>query len=52
MDCGLPGSSVYVIFQARILEWAAMHSSRGSSQLRDGTWVSYVSCIDRQVLYH
>jgi len=26
MDCGLPGSSVYGIFQARILEWAAMHS--------------------------
>ena len=28
------------ILQARMLEWAAMPSSRGSSQPRDGTWVS------------
>ena len=28
MDCGLPGSSVHGIFQARILEWAAISSSR------------------------
>ena len=39
------------ILQARILEWVAMPSSRGSSQPRDGTWVSYVSGIGRQVLY-
>ena len=31
MDCNLPGSSVHGIFQARILEWVAMLSSRGSS---------------------
>ena len=30
MDCNPPGSSVHGIFQARILEWAAMPSSRGS----------------------
>ena len=24
MDCSLPGSSVHGIFQARVLEWAAM----------------------------
>ena len=24
MDCSLPGSSVHGIFQARILEWAAI----------------------------
>ena len=30
MDCSLPGSSPHGIFQARILEWAAMPSSRGS----------------------
>ena len=24
MDCSLPGSSVYGIFQARILEWVAI----------------------------
>ena len=24
MDCGLPGSSVHGIFQARVLEWGAI----------------------------
>ena len=48
----LPGSSVHGILQARILEWVTMPSSRGSSQSRDQTLVSYVSCIDRRVLYH
>jgi len=46
----LPGSSVHGILQARILEWVA--SSRGSSQPRDWTCVSSVSCIVWQVLYH
>ena len=45
------GCSVHRILQARILEWFAM-PSRGSSQLRDQTHVSYVSCICRQVLHH
>ena len=31
MDCSLPGSSVHQILQARIMEWVAMPSSRGSS---------------------
>ena len=31
MDYSLPGSSVHGILQARILEWVAMASSRGSS---------------------
>ena len=31
MDCSLPGSSVHGILQARILEWVAISSSRGSS---------------------
>ena len=31
MDCSLPGSSVHGILQARMLEWVAMPSSRGSS---------------------
>ena len=53
MDCSLPGSSVHLILQARILEWVAMPSSRGSSWPRDRTHVvSYVSCNGRQVLYH
>ena len=32
MDCSPPGSSVHGILQARILEWVAMPSSRGSSR--------------------
>ena len=35
--------SVHGIFQARILEWVAMPSSRETSQSRDGTWVSYIA---------
>ena len=45
MDCSLLGSSVHGILQAGILEWVAISSSRGSSQPRDGTLISYVSCI-------
>ena len=33
MDCSLPGSSVHGISQARILEWVAISSSRGFSQI-------------------
>ena len=32
------------IFQARILEWIAMSSSRGSSQPRDRTQISCITC--------
>ena len=39
MDCSWPGSSVHGILQARILEWVAMQSSKGSSWPRDGTQV-------------
>ena len=31
MDCSPPGSSVHEISQARLLEWVAISSSRGSS---------------------
>ena len=34
------------ILPARILEWVAMSSSRGSSLPRDQTRVSYVSCFN------
>ena len=40
MDCSPPGSSVHGILQARILEWVAIPSSRGSSQPRGQTQVS------------
>ena len=47
MDCSLPGSSVYGILQARILEWVAIPFSRGSSQPRDvciciTDWLCYI----------
>ena len=32
MNCSLPGSSVHGTLQARILEWVAMPSSKGSFQ--------------------
>ena len=35
MDGSLPGSSVYGILQARILEWVAIPPSRESSRPRD-----------------
>ena len=48
MNGSPPGSSVHGILQARILEWVAMLSSRGSSQPRDRTRIAYASCIGRQ----
>ena len=45
MDCSLPGSSVHGILLARILEWVAMPSSRGSSQPRDQTGVSCIAAL-------
>ena len=42
MDCGLPGSPVHGIFQARILEWVAISFSRRPSWPRDWTRVSHI----------
>ena len=49
MDCSLPASSVKRILQARLLEWVAMPSSKGSSRPRDRTpgfphyrWILYL----------
>ena len=47
MDCSPPG-----IFQARILEWVVISSSRGSSQPRDWIQVSRIFCVGRWILYH
>ena len=44
LDGSPPGSSVHGILQARILGWAAMPSSMGSSRPRDGTRGSGGSC--------
>ena len=40
---------VHGIVQARILEWVAISSSRGSSRPREPAWIP---CIGRRVLYH
>ena len=48
IDCSLSGSSVHRdSLQARMRKWVAMPSSRGSSQLRNQTCISYASCIGR-----
>ena len=52
MDYSTLGSSLHGIYQARILEWVVISSSRGSSQSRDRTPASCVSCIGRLVLHH
>ena len=51
-DCTPPVSSVHGIFQARILDWAAISYSRESPQARDGSCDAGVFCIGRQILYH
>ena len=43
MDCSPSGSSVLGILWARILEWVAISSSRGSSWPKDWTWVSWIA---------
>ena len=49
VDGSLPGSSVHVIFQVRIVEWVAFTYTRGSSQSKDRNCVSCISCIGRWV---
>ena len=41
--CSPPGFSVHGVLQARILEWIAIHFSRGTSQPRDWTLVSCIA---------
>ena len=51
MNSNCQGPLSMGILQAKILEWVAVSSSRGSSQPRDQTSVFSVSCIGRRVLY-
>ena len=44
MVWSLTGSSVHVIFQARILEWVVISFSGRSSRPRNQTWVSHIAC--------
>ena len=43
MGCSPPGSSVYGISQARILEWVTVSFSRGSSPPRNQTCISCIA---------
>ena len=52
MDCSLPGSSVHWISQARILEWVAISSSRGSSHAGTKPMCLPHLLHCRQILYH
>ena len=45
MDWSPPGASVHGNFQARILEWVAISSSKGSSWPRDQTHITCISSI-------
>ena len=47
MDCSQSGFSIHGIFYARILEWVAISSCRGSSWPKDRADVSRVSCIEQ-----
>ena len=51
MDCWLSGFSVHGLFQAWILEWVTISSSRGFSWFRDQTHISCISCISRQIYF-
>ena len=51
-DWSLPDFPAHGILQARILEWVAMTSSRGSFPPRNPICISYVYCTGRQFLYH
>ena len=49
VDWGPPGSSVHGIMPARILEWVAISSFRGSCQSKDRT---HVSCTTGRFFTH
>ena len=57
MDCSPPGSTVHGISQARVLDWAVVSFSRGSSWPRDQARVSrnvdrrFTIWASREVLY-
>ena len=52
MGCSSSDSSVHGILQARILVRVANSFSRGPSQTKDGTHISWISSIHRWILYH
>ena len=51
MNYSPPGSSIHGILQARVLEWAAISFSMGSSPPRDRTQVSCIAAIREAWLF-
>ena len=51
VDYSPPGSSVHGILRARILEWGAISSSRGSSRTKAKTRISCISYVDKWNLH-
>ena len=52
VDHSPPGSSVHGILQARILEWVALPSSRGFSDLGFKPASHTSTCFGRRLLYY
>ena len=53
MNCSLLGSSILRIFQARILQWVAISSSRGPTQGLHQCLLCFLHCqADSLPLYH
>ena len=50
MDCSPPGPTVLGILQARILEWVAISSSRGSSLAKDLASPALAETIGQKVI--
>ena len=50
-DCSPPGSSIYGIFQARTLEWAAISNSRGLTQELNPGWYHLATWKAPRVIY-
>ena len=50
LSCVRPECFVHEIFQSRILEWITISSSRVSSQPRDQTHITFLSCSCRWIL--
>ena len=52
MDCSLLVLCVHEILQAGILERGCHFIHQGTFTTWDQTHVCYISCVDRQILYH
>ena len=49
--CSPLGLFIHGISQARVLGQVAISYSRGSSQPRDQTYISFASCIGKQIFF-